>query len=128
MGLDQYAMAAHRPIETPEDDHYTIVFTWRKHAKLQAFMENLFFDKAEGGVHGDDVFNCNPMELDAKHIRWLRRCINASRLPDSEGGFFYGHEWQDEAAKEYREQDLQFCEWALGKIAEGHHVYYDCWW
>jgi hypothetical protein len=48
-------------------------------------------------------------------------------MPESEGGFFYGHEVQDESEQEYREQDLEFCDWALKQIEQGREVVYHCW-
>jgi hypothetical protein len=54
--------------------------------------------------------------------------VATKSMPESGGGFFYGHQFQDESANEYYEQDLKFCEWAKQTMKEGDHVYYDCWW
>ena len=45
----------------------------------------------------------------------------------AEDGFFWGQQFQEESMKEYKEQDLQFCEEALKWLEEGKQVYYECW-
>ena len=49
-------------------------------------------------------------------------------LPESEGGIFLGHQFQDESAKQYKEQDLEFCKEALKWLDEGKEVFYECSW
>jgi len=58
----------------------------------------------------------------------FREQPGARALPHCEGGFFYGHQFQDEAAAEYRERDLEFCAWARERIRAGETVIYSCWW
>jgi len=112
MGLDQYAWS--RENEEPK-------FLWRKHAKLQEFMENKWHEKSQEG------FNCVDLYLDLDDIKELEKAINDNKMPESEGGFFYGHQFQDESAKEYKEQDLEFCKWAKNEILNGRNVIYHCW-
>ena len=45
-----------------------------------------------------------------------------------DGGFFWGHQFQEESMKEYKKIDLKFCKDALKWIKEGKEVWYDCWW
>jgi len=45
-----------------------------------------------------------------------------------EGGFFYGHQFQEEAVQEYEETDHQFVTAAREALAEGKQVAYMCWW
>jgi hypothetical protein len=117
MGLDQFAYAA--------DNQNHPQFTWRKHAKLQAFMENLFTQRT-----GQDpaALNCGALELSAEDITLLEEMVASNRLPESPGGFFYGHQFQDESAQEYREQDLAFCQWAKTILNTREKVIYSCWW
>lgn len=117
MGLDQYAY-------TPENEQ-TPDYIWRKHAKLQEFMENLFVQKT--GQCGTEL-NCGELQLDASDISKLEALIDSGELPESPGGFFYGHQFQDEAAREYREQDLAFCKWAKAILETREKVIYSCWW
>lgn len=135
MGLDQYAFSAPDELTVVKDDdgHFAIKgihgeeFYWRKHAKLQAFFE----DAVESGRLKpliDGSFNCNPVKLDLPIVEQLYIALVKSELPKSDGGFFYGHQYQDEACEEYREQDIKFCAWAKETMEQGDHVYYDCWW
>lgn len=117
MGLDQYAFTADRN-QNPE-------FTWRKHAKLQEFMEQLFVTRT-----GSDAakLNCAELELQPEDIATLQAMIERNELPDSPGGFFYGHQFQDESASEYRDKDLEFCHWARAILRTRQQVFYSCWW
>lgn len=141
MGLDQYAYtresrekrraflekagngdaeAASMDAYREADDLFPDAFYWRKHAKLQEFFEARWT--------GDEEFNCVDFELTPELIAELESCLTGAGLPDSQGGFFYGHQFQDESAKEYHEQDLQFCKWAREKIEAGETPVYSCWW
>jgi hypothetical protein len=117
MGLDQYAFSSDNS-ETPE-------FIWRKHAKLQTFMEALYYESAGTNT---EVFNCVDLALTAEDVIALEALVKANELPASEGGFFFGHQWQDESAEEYKEQDLKFCKWAQAILNTREQVFYSCWW
>ena len=124
MGLDQYAYSR----EKRERDENTVdgeAFYWRKHSKLQEFMEDLALER--DGITPSEL-NCSEIELHAEEVRTLMELVKGNALPRSRGGFFYGHQFQDESAEEYREQDIQFCKWALEEIAEGDYVFYGCDW
>lgn len=125
MGLDQYAFSSD-DIEDVQEGNVHFQFEWRKHAKLQEFMVKVFDQK--GGVHGKDEFNCNPVELSPEDIDRLEKLVKEKDLPQSEGGFFWGHQFQDESQDEYRDQDLEFCKWARAEFADNARVFYDCWW
>ena len=135
MGLDQYAFSAPEPltvIKNPDGEFeikgvHGEEFYWRKHAKLQAFFEaSINLGILEPLVDG--AFNCNPVMLTLDTVKSLEQLLKDDVMPESEGGFFYGHQFQDEAAAEYREQDIKFCQWAKDTIKGGDYVYYDCWW
>jgi len=119
MGLDQYAEFRAKPLETA-------TFSWRKHAALQEHMERLWVEKTGQSA---STLNCQDMSLTANDIEELRKAI-LSGFKDcrSDGGYFYGHEFQDESVKEYREEDLQFCHEAMKAIERGETVIYSCWW
>lgn len=122
MGLDQYAWARERG---ESNEGHEPQFTWRKHSKLQEFMEQLFVEKTS---LSSVELNCGELELELADIEKLEKCIEQKAMPISPGGFFYGHQFQDEAEDEYRDQDIMFCEWARRQIAEGNTVIYSCWW
>lgn len=117
MGLDQYAEFRKEP---------TKKFYWRKHAALQEYMERLWILRTGQKA---SAFNCQDLHLDEEDIEELRDAI-LSGFKDcrSVGGVFYGHQFQDESAKEYRENDLRFCDEAVKAIERGETVIYSCWW
>ena len=122
MGLDQYAWARERG---ESNEGHEPQFTWRKHSKLQEFMEQLFVEKTS---LSSVELNCGELELELADIEKLEKCIEQKAMPISPGGFFYGHQFQDEAEDEYRDQDIMFCEWARREIEQGNTVIYSCWW
>lgn len=122
MGLDQYAYTR-LPDQSPDDVEPE--FTWRKHAKLQEFMERIF--EARTGQGAGDL-NCGELELQAEDIALLQAMVERGELPSSPGGFFYGHQFQDESAAKYRELDLKFCRWARTILQTRQRVFYSCWW
>ena len=122
MGLDQYAWSRENGevVEGAEPQ-----FEWRKHSKLQEFMEQKFTEKT--GLEAGEL-NCGELELDAVDLAELEYRIENKCMPISPGGFFYGHQFQDEAEEEYRDQDIMFGEWAKRELAQGNTVIYSCWW
>jgi hypothetical protein len=122
MGLDQYAYT-----RLPEQKSSEVEpkFVWRKHAKLQEFMERLY--EARTGQSRDQL-NCGELELQAEDIATLQGMVERDELPQSPGGFFFGHQWQDENAADYREKDLEFCAWAHTILQTRQKVFYSCWW
>ena len=53
MGLDQYAYTREKIKEQDPD------FYWRKHSKLQAFMENIWYNE----LGNEDDINCKELVL-----------------------------------------------------------------
>ena len=117
MGLDQYAHTG------SADGNFDEKFKWRKHAKLQAFMEMLWYHQ----LGNNKEFNCQNLELERNDIEQLQALIKGDDLPESPGGFFSGHQFQDQSASDYKETDLEFCDWALEEIDNGRPVFYTCW-
>ena len=101
-----------------------IIYDWRKHARLQEFMTKKYYEKNPT----DNNFNMKKVYLNKDDILELQKLVTGDVLPFSEGGFFWGHQFQEEAMKEYKKQDLKFCTDALKWIEEGKEVWYDCWW
>lgn len=133
MGLDQYAFINPREEQRTDSDGNTVTakvaekdFYWRKHSRLQTFMEKLWVDKT-GKDAGD--LNCEDMELSLVDIRLLWNAVqNGYADYHCDGGFFYGHQHQDESTKMYLEDDLAFVSAAEAAIADGQKVVYRCWW
>ena len=89
MGLDQYA---HR---VKENGERTEIAYWRKHNRLQGWMENLWIQKGKPDQQTDDNgnliedFNCVDVELTWEDIDQLAKDIDNRHLPET-GGFFFG--------------------------------------
>jgi len=136
MGLDQYAYSKDSKGEEQE------LAYWRKHNRLQGWMEELWEDKGrpnyeptDNGVLGD--FNCVPLPITNEDLDALEENVCSKTLPET-GGFFFGDdsfEWEDENGKAYekndyyyKEDDIDFIEKARQALKEGKEVYYNCWW
>ena len=76
----------------------------------------------------DTHFNCKKLFLSKEDVLDLQKKIQEDNLPFCEGGFFWGHQFQEEAMRESKEYDLKFCEEALKWLEEDKQVYYECWW
>ena len=136
MGLDQYAYATPKGTDEQEE-----LACWRKHNRLQGWMEELWEDKGrpnesdEQNPMGD--FNCVPVKLNLSDLEQLEAEVVNKTLPET-GGFFFGDDSfsrEDEDGKPFaegdyfhKEDDLQFVEKARKAIREGKEVYYNCWW
>jgi len=147
MGLDQYAGVMQEKKSEyfkNEDGSYDTwqsagPFEWRKHARLQEFMNTLYMEKnntehkwenreQEGKVYSYPI-SWNQIELVEDDINKLEEAINNgySRY-FCDGGFFWGHEFQEESAKEYKTQDEEFVKFAKIELGKGNKIYYECSW
>ena len=107
-------------------------YYWRKHARLQQFMMELWHTKKGEetplGVMGSDFNGGNILWLLEEDILKLQDAVKTENLPFCPDGFFWGHQFQEESMREYKNQDLEFCEKALKWLREGKNVFYDCSW
>ena len=149
MGLDQYAGTMREKVykyTTPQgekkEDKYQMAgpFEWRKHARLQEFMNTLYMErnklesKWEQDKINDSEYVWNPISWDK--IELLEDDID--KLEDAinngysgyfcDGGFFWGHEMQESQAEYYKDIDLEFVEFAREALADGETVIYECSW
>jgi len=138
MGLDQYAYS--RPPRKRNSDDDVQLMEWRKHNRLQGWMEQLWHDKGcpnahtEGNEMGD--FNCVELQLTEQDIDNLEYAIENFELPEA-NGFFWGsdsyfwHDENDEPFPEndywYKSNDLMFVESARKALDNKHRIYYSCW-
>lgn len=138
MGLDQYAYA--RPPRKRNGDDDEQICDWRKHNRLQGWMQQLWYDKGcpnaktEGDEMGD--FNCVELQLTAQDIDNLEYAIENFELPES-SGFFWGSDsyfWSDENEEPfpeneywYKQHDLNFVKEAREMLDKKWRVYYSCW-
>jgi hypothetical protein len=125
MGLDQYAYA--RPIIGDDEEPVDIdIAYWRKHNRLQGWMENLYRDKNPGS---DRDFNCVDLELTAEDLDRLEQDVTSKELPRAEG-FFFGNDsyGNDELQAEDMKRDLQFIHDARQYLRDGYIIIYSSWW
>jgi len=130
MGLDQYAYASS---EIKSEDREEIAY-WRKHNRLQGWMEQLWEDK--GRPHFSNIenpmgdFNCQPVELTLSDIEQLEAHVENKSLPETGGFFFGGDSYADYEHPEwgYKKADLEFIGLARTALQEGKKVFYDSWW
>jgi hypothetical protein len=126
MGLDQYAY------RIKEDGERTEIAYWRKHNRLQGWMENLYIKK--GGI---EEFNCVDVEIGWDDVIRLQEDINNRSLPYT-GGFFFGNDSygvdpsvvQPEDNGMYRnlQADLEFIDIAKLALDCNDKVIYTSWW
>ena len=116
MGLDQYAAVKDENGEAQE------LAYWRKHNRLQGWMEELYARKG-----GETEFNCVDLELEIEDINDLETAIDNNSMPETEG-FFLREAPYSEYEEYYKEDDLTFVSNARKALEEGRKVIYSCWW
>ena len=149
MGLDQYAGTMREKVYEyttlegeKKEERYQMAgpFEWRKHARLQEFMNTLYMernklkskweqDKINDGEYVWNPISWHQIEHLEDDIDKLEEAIhNGYSRYFCDGGFFWGHEFQEEAAKDYKEKDLEFVDFAREALADGETVIYECSW
>ena len=137
MGLAQYAYS--KP--SVDSEEQTELAYWRKHNRLQGWMEQLWEDKGRPNnpknANPMGNFNCIPVELTLSDLEQLEAHVVNKQVPET-GGFFFGDDsfsWEDENGNDYKgtdyyykETDLKFIAEAREAIQKGFKVFYNCWW
>tara|TARA_R100000995_G_C3433138_1_gene99507 strand:- start:81 stop:557 length:477 start_codon:yes stop_codon:yes gene_type:complete len=114
-------------------DNAELPYYWRKHARLQQFMMQLH-DKRNGisieerSMQGIMHSLNGYIKLQEEDILKLQQLVENDNLPFCPDSFFWGHQFQEETNKEYKEQDLDFCKDALIWLQQGCQVVYICSW
>lgn len=134
MGLDQYAYA--RPPRKRNSDDDIQIGEWRKHNRLQGWMEDLWQSKGCPNANEDGDFNCAVLPLTSEDIDSLEDAILNFELPETDG-FFFGSDsyfWADENGEPhadndywYKESDLTFIKEARKMIEKKHRIFYSSW-
>jgi len=135
MGLDQYAYA--RPPRKRNGDDDEQICDWRKHNRLQGWMEQLWNDKGRPNANEDDEeFNCVELQLTESDLINLEDAVENFELPEA-SGFFWGtdsyfwHDENDEPFPEneywYKQHDLNFIAEARKMLDKGYRIYYSAW-
>ena len=118
MGLDQNAWKVSQDGEREE------LAYWRKHNRLQGWMENLYQSKG-----GREEFNCVDVYLDENDLDNLEQAILDRELPET-GGFFFGNDSYEDYEGEYgyKGDDIEFIQKAREALKGGWRIVYSCWW
>lgn len=138
MGLDQYAYAT----DSEDSEEQVELAYWRKHNRLQGWMEQLWEDKGRpnnADANNDNAmgdFNCVHIEITEDDLEALEIDICEKTMPET-GGFFFGDDsfgWTTEDGEQYKNKDyhykpddLDFIEKARQAIKEGKKVFYNSW-
>lgn len=117
MGLDMYAYSRNK-----QNNEDTEIAYWRKHNRLQGYMENLWVSRGN-----TKDFNCEDLELSEQDINDLEIIINNKELPETEG-FFFGTDSYEDYDNFYKQKDLDFIEIAKEELNKGNKIIYSCWW
>lgn len=135
MGLDQYAYARPPRKRNGDDDEH--ICDWRKHNRLQGWMEQLWYDKGcPNGKEEEEDFNCVELQLTESDLINLEDAIENFELPEA-NGFFWGSDsyfWNDENDEPfpeneywYKQHDLNFVREAKKMLDKGYRIYYSSW-
>ena len=121
MGLDQYAFTTDN---VDQEDGIEIAY-WRKHNRLQGWMQDRWASKGNTGV-----FNCVKFILDKNDIDALELAIAKKELPKTEGFFFGNDSYNDIVDCTYscHDTDVAFIAKAREALASGKILYYECSW
>lgn len=137
MGLDQYAYA--RPPRKKLNDQDECITEWRKHNRLQGYMEQLWHAKGCPGADESNPhdFNCVELQLTKDDLDMLEHAIEERSFPVADG-FFWGpdsYTWDEHAHAQdqtrdnyyYLAHDKQFVRDARDMIDLGWRVFYSSW-
>lgn len=122
MGLDQYAFLRTKDGNQEENEF----FYWRKHNRLQGFMEKLWRDKNPDIPANEEFYG---LELSQDDLDKLEDAVKSEALPKTSGFFFGEDSYADPVRKlRFQADDLEFINTAREYLKEGYVVVYDSSW
>tara|TARA_E500000318_G_scaffold53827_2_gene50097 strand:+ start:1759 stop:2202 length:444 start_codon:yes stop_codon:yes gene_type:complete len=147
MGLDQYAHLRNRKIDwrkyyDNDEEEQKDVFVWRKHARLQTFMNSVWQKQNESEAKKRNKIPEHPMDLSCLGMNagdevYITRDVVKDLKTAFEDrychyfcsdGYFWGQQFQEEAVEDYKEQDKKFLEWCEEQIENKKVPIYTCSW
>lgn len=105
----------------PIEDKAVVVGLWQSLDFVKVSSNNLThlgFNAGEGGVKIDEAM---VNRLDQEIRKGYPNCV-------AQDGFFWGHEFQEEAVRKYKDKDKFFVKWCKEQLQEGRCIMYDCSW
>ena len=119
MGLDHWIER-----RLPVADHKEELIYWRKEPAIHDWFEKLAIDK---GIKFES-FNCVPVRIKKKHIKWLIEDITNDKLDYGRVGFFLGYKH----LAEWKQARISELEELLQTMKDGkdyaYKYYYNSWW
>ena len=149
MGLDQYAQIKNKKINfkkvySNEYEPTLHGFYWRKHARLQVFMNEQWvkqnehkYKKQLQDACSKEPFNLDHLGFNAGEVVYMTEEVvkNLEKAIKenyhsyfASDGFFWGQQFQEDSMKEYRKQDEKFLEFCKKALKEKKVVTYECSW
>ena len=143
MGLDQYGMIRNGHINWKKvySDKYEPTkdgFVWRKHARLQQFMSKEYTKqnpKEDTNAHSGNIdglgFNGDEHKvvITKDILKRLDEAIKNDYYDHfASDGFFWGQQHQEEQAKSYKKQDLEFVKFCKDALKKKEVIEYSCSW
>ena len=126
MGLDQYAEGLDKE------------FYWRKHARLQRFMSEEHAKQNPKDKRNDSDLEHLGFNGDSKNPNVIITKDLLDRLEEAikngyfdffvSDGFFWGQQFQEESAKQYKIQDMRFLRAARKALENRRVIKYNCSW
>ena len=142
MGLDQHAHLRGQKGDWEQDEskedygEEANVVVWRKHARLQQFMEKKWDEQNQHHEHDGMLsqlgFNSDcdaPVYITQEVAKELAEQIQEGfKDYKAEDGYFWGQQFQEESVKQYQAQDIKFLKFCEQAINEKKVVEYWCSW
>ena len=149
MGLDQYAKLKGQKLNFDKlfsDDCNPIEdgFCWRKHARLQVFMNSQWIKQNEHKYKKQlkdagkgEPFNLSHLGFNAGEVVYMTeevvKDLEEAIKTDyhryfASDGFFWGQQFQEQSVKEYKKQDKEFLEFCKKALKNKQVVQYECGW
>ena len=137
MGLDQsagkwmkmeWSHLTNKETGKPETYEDFGPYSWRKHARLHMFMIEAWYRQNQD-AKPEEAYHFTEVELQFDDIDRLQEAIDTGYIEYfCEGGFFWGHQFQEDSAEQYKKQDLEFVEFAKIELSKGNKIRYRCSW
>ena len=131
MGLDQYAGFRDSNGQVHEE------FYWRKHARLQRFMADMYEEQNKDKKH-NTVSDLQHLGFNGGQggVKITEDIVNKLEEAFKDGyyyyfasdGFFWGQQFQEEQVNEYKAQDEKFISWCKEQLKAKKDIGYDCSW
>ena len=149
MGLDQYAKLKGQKLNfdklfSDECNPIEDGFCWRKHARLQVFMNSQWIKQNEHKYKKQlkdagkgEPFNLSHLGFNAGEVVYMTeevvKDLEEAIKTDyhryfASDGFFWGQQFQEQSVKEYKKQDKEFLEFCKKALKNKQVVQYECSW